>query len=58
MDFSNLTPEQMEKAKACTNSAEFIELAETEGVELNDEQLDAIAGGSSWNCDVDDGGYY
>ena len=58
MNLDNLTPEQREKAKGCTNTEQLIELAESEGLELTDDQLDAIAGGSSWNCDVDDGGYY
>ena len=58
MDFKDLTPEQAAKAKACKTSEELIALAESEGVELTDEQLDGIAGGYNWNCDVDDGGYY
>ena len=43
-----LTPEQVEKARACKSSDELIELAKEEGVELSDEQLEAIAGGDSW----------
>ena len=49
MDISNLTPEQIEKAKACRNSNELFELAREEGIELNDEQLNAVSGGvSAW----------
>ncbi|MBR2835444.1 MAG: hypothetical protein IKE43_07035 [Coriobacteriales bacterium] len=48
--FDKLTPEQMEKAKACKNSDELIALAESEGIELTDNQLDAIAGGSWYSC--------
>lgn len=44
----NLTPEQMEKARACKSADELIELAKSEGVELDDEQLEAIVGGGSW----------
>ena len=58
MDIKDLTPEQIEKAKACKTAEELLELAKAEGVELSDEQLDGIAGGYNWNCDVDDGGYY
>ena len=49
MDYRDLTPEQMEKAKACTTSAELIALAQSEGVELTDDQLDTVAGGGSWD---------
>ena len=48
--FSELTPEQMEKARSCKNSDDLVELAKSEGVELTDEQLDAIAGGAWYNC--------
>lgn len=50
MDFKDLTPEQQEKARACKSADELIKLAEAEGVELNDEQLDTIAGGAWYNC--------
>ena len=49
-DIKNLTEEKMEKARACKSSEELVELAKAEGVELNDEQLDAIAGGTWYNC--------
>lgn len=48
--FSDLTPEQMEKARACKNASELVELAKSEGVELTDDQLDAIAGGTWYDC--------
>ena len=47
---SELTPEQMEKARACKSADDLIELAKSEGIELNDDQLDAIAGGSWYDC--------
>ena len=28
---------------------EFVTLAQTEGIELTDEQLDALSGGSDWD---------
>ena len=45
-----LTDEQMEKARECTNSDELVELAKSEGIELSDEQLDAISGGAWYDC--------
>ena len=48
--FNELTPEQMEKARACKNPDDLVELAKSEGIELTDEQLDAIAGGTWYNC--------
>lgn len=50
MTFDDLSPELQEKARACTNADEFVELAKTEGIELSDDVLDVISGGSSWNC--------
>ena len=43
-----LSDEQFEKARACKTSEELIQLAMDEGVELNDDQLEAISGGG---CD-------
>lgn len=48
MDLDKLTPEQKEKAKACESLNELLELARAEGVELSEEQLDAISGGTDW----------
>ena len=61
MDIKDLTPEQIEKAKACKSSEDLIALAKSEnlialakseGVELTDEQLEAVAGGSHTMWDV------
>ena len=49
MDFKNLTPEQLEKAKACTTPEELLALAKEEGYELSEEQLEGIAGGNAWD---------
>ena len=49
MDFKDFTPEQIEKARACRTADELIALAEAEGIELSDEQLDSVAGGDSWS---------
>lgn len=45
MKLDNITPEQRRKAAACKNGEELLALAKEEGVDLTDEQLDAIAGG-------------
>ena len=45
MNLDNITPEQRRKAAACKNGEELLALAKEEGVDLTDEQLDAIAGG-------------
>ena len=49
-DFEDLTPEQMEKARECKSTDDLIELAKSEGVELTAEQLDAISGGTWYDC--------
>ena len=40
-----LTKEQINKARECNSTAELLELAKQEGVELSEEQLKAISGG-------------
>ena len=40
-----LTEEQISKAKACKNQEELLALAKAEGIELSDEQLEAVSGG-------------
>ena len=50
MDIGNLSPELKEKAKACENPKELIELISAEGIELSDEQLEAVSGGyADWS---------
>jgi len=48
MDLSNLTPEQIEKAKDFKSADELIAFAKSEGVELTDEQLEKISVGDVW----------
>ena len=50
MEFNDLTDEQKARVKACKTAEELIALAEAEGVELSDEQLNSIAGGDSFWC--------
>ena len=40
-----MTPEQVEQAKKCVTAEERMEFIKDNGVELSDEQLDAISGG-------------
>ena len=48
MPLGNLTPEQKEKARNCKSVEELTEFVEDEGIELSDEDLDAISGGDDW----------
>ena len=53
-----LTEEQIAKVKACKSSEEVLKLAKEEGIELTDEQLEAVSGGcgtghgSTWTTGV------
>ena len=40
-----LTKEQIAKVKACKNTEELLKLAKEEGIELSNEQLEAVNGG-------------
>ena len=48
MDYGDLTPEQMEKARACKSPEDILALAKEEGYELSEDELDAVSGGSDW----------
>lgn len=41
-----LSEEQIAKVKECKNQEELLALAKREGIELTDEQLEAVSGGS------------
>lgn len=41
-----LSEEQIAKLKRCRGSEEMLKLAKEEGIELSDEQLEAVNGGS------------
>ena len=45
MSYKDLTPEQMEKAKACKTAEEIADIAEEEGTELSNEVLEGVVGG-------------
>ena len=51
MDFNDLTPEVKAKLKGAETPDEILALAREEGYELTDEELEAVSGGYSWNCD-------
>ena len=40
-----LSEEQIKKVEACKSSEEVLNLAKAEGIELTDEQLEAVSGG-------------
>ena len=50
MDFESLSPELKAKALECASPEELVALAKEVGIELSDEQLDAVAGGEDWTC--------
>lgn len=42
---AGLSEEQIAKVKACKNIEEILAVAKEEGIELSDEQLEAVSGG-------------
>ena len=46
-----LTEGQISRVKACKNSDELLAMAKAEGIELTDEQLEAVNGGACSNTD-------
>ncbi len=50
MDLNNLSDEVKAKALECKTAEELLALAADEGVELSDDQLQAISGGMDWSC--------
>ena len=49
MKLEDLNTERKEKLASCQSTEEMLKLAELEGIELDDEQLEAISGGDSWD---------
>lgn len=47
--FKSLTQDQIDKGKSCASFEELVTLAKNEGIELSDEQLEALSGGSVWD---------
>ena len=48
-----LSEEQIAKVKACKNQEEILAVAKEEGIELTDEQLEAVSGGNCFDTPVD-----
>ena len=48
MNFEDLTPEQKERALKAKTPEEIIALAQEEGYELSDEELENVSGGAMW----------
>lgn len=50
MNYSDLTPEQLKMAEG-KSPQELLKLAQEEGIELTDKQLETVAGGGVWDSD-------
>ena len=50
MKFEDLSPELQEKVKACQSGEELAKLAQEQGYDLTDEQLEAVSGGADATC--------
>ena len=48
--YENLSDEVKAKVKDCKTTEDIMKLAQSEGIELTEEQLEAVAGGSPWGC--------
>ncbi len=44
-----LSEKQVDRLKECRSHEELLKLAKEEGIELNDEQLEAVSGGNCLN---------
>lgn len=49
MDFKDLSPEFRDKARKCKTPEEILALANEEGYELSEEELQAVSGGVKWS---------
>ena len=51
--FENVSPDLKERARACTTPEELMSLAAESGIDLSEEELSSISGGTSWSCVTD-----
>ena len=51
--YEGLSDDLKKKVAECRTTEELITLMKTEGIELTDDQLDAISGGFDWSFDFD-----
>ena len=49
-----LSEEMQARVSACETPKDLIALADEQGIELTDEQLQAISGGINWDVDIRD----
>ena len=49
--YESLTDEQRQQARECKTPEEMLALSKKWGVQLSDEELDSISGGSMWSND-------
>ena len=49
MEFKDLSPELRDKARKCKTPKEILALANEEGYELSEEELQAVSGGVKWS---------
>ena len=52
MNFEDLTEEQKAKARECKTPEELMQLAMEEDLDLTEEQLEKVSGGSWDECDT------
>ncbi len=51
MNYDELSEDLKARAREAKSTDELLALAEQEGIELSDEELASVSGGSSWSCD-------
>ena len=52
--YDSLSDDLKAKVATCKTGEELVSLAEKEGIELTDDQLDALSGGGGWACSDND----
>ena len=50
--WADLSDELKKKAQDCANADELVALADSAGIPLSDEELEAVAGGFNWSCEA------